>query len=81
MPRTTVDIDAPILKEIRRLQREQGLSMGRIISRLLAEALSRRGTDKRQEKPSLPWASQRLNALVDLEDREAVYAALDRDHD
>ncbi len=41
MARTTVDIDAPILKEIKRLQREQGLPMGKIISRLLADALAR----------------------------------------
>jgi len=79
MARTTVDIDPPVLKEVRRLQRREGLSMSKMISRLLAEALSRHGTEKTAEKTSLHWVSRRMNPLVDLVDKEAVYAALDRD--
>jgi len=80
MARTTVDIDAPVLKEVRRLQRQEGLSMGKIISRLLTEALSRRSTAKKAEKTPLRWVSRRMNPLVDLADKEAVYAVLDRDN-
>jgi hypothetical protein len=77
MPRTTIDIDAPILKEIKRLQREEGLPMGRIISRLLADALGR--TERKPAKTKLRWISRRMNPLVDLSDKEAVYAVFDRD--
>jgi hypothetical protein len=51
--------------------------MGRIVSELLADALSRR----RQpiETPPLEWVSRPMGALVDLSDRDALYAALERD--
>ena len=39
MARTTVDIDAPVLKEIKTLKKKEGRSMGEIISQLLVEAL------------------------------------------
>jgi hypothetical protein len=42
MPRITLDIDAPILSEVRALQEKEGRSMGRIVFELLAEALSQR---------------------------------------
>jgi hypothetical protein len=76
MPRTTVDIDKPILNEIKALQKRERRSMGQIISRLLAEALGRRKTSR--EKPTFLWVSRPMGALVDLSDKEAVYAALDK---
>ena len=39
MARTTIDIDDPILKEIKAIQKKEGRSMGKIVSQLLAEAL------------------------------------------
>jgi len=78
MPRTTVDIEAPLLKEIKRLQREEGLSMGKLISRLLADALARRrGTAPAKKR--FRWVSRDMKPLVDLADKEAVYAVFDRD--
>ena len=77
MTRTTLDIDSPILKEIKRLQREEGLSMGKLVSRLLADALARRS--RKTPKTELRWVSRRMNPLVDLSDKEAVYAVFDRD--
>ncbi len=77
MPRTTVHIDAPILKEIKALQKKEGRSMGKIISQLLAEAIARR---KVPSKPaSFKWVARPMRALVDIADKEALYAALDRD--
>ena len=75
--RTTVDIDAPILREIKELQKKQGRSMGRIVTDLLADALARRRRDS--GKQELHWTSRRMRALVDLADKEAVYRALDSD--
>jgi len=77
MARTTIDIDSPLLKEIKRLQREEGLSMGKVVSRLLADALARRS--RKTPKKKLRWVSRRMNPLVDLSDKEAVYAVFDRD--
>jgi hypothetical protein len=40
--RTTIDIDDPILKELKRLQRREGKPLGRLASDLLAQARARR---------------------------------------
>jgi hypothetical protein len=75
--RTTVDIDAPILREIKALQKKQGRSMGRIVTDLLADALSRRKRPAPAQE--FRWTSRPMRALVDLADKEAVYRALDSD--
>ena len=77
MARTTVDIDGPVLRELKALQKKEKVSLGRIISRLLAEALSRRRAPRAAHK--LKWVSRPMGELVDLTDKEAVYAALDRE--
>ena len=73
--RTTIDIDDPILKEVRTLHEKEGRSMGAVISELLAEALARRRSSS--ARPSFRWTSRDMKALVDLSDKEAVHAALD----
>jgi hypothetical protein len=75
MTRTTVDIDGPVLREVRALQQKEGRSLGKVISQLLAEAL----TQHRAPTPParLAWTSRSMGALVDLEDKAALYAALD----
>jgi hypothetical protein len=74
MPRTTLDIDGPILQDLKRLQRREGKSLGRLASDLLASALGRRTAEV---KPSFQWSSRPMAARVDLADKEAVYSALD----
>lgn len=77
MPRTTVDIEAPILKEIKALQKKVGLPMGRLVSKLLADAL-KRGESEGKPRP-FRWTSRPMRALVDFTDKEALYAVMDRD--
>lgn len=74
--RTTLDIDDPILFEVKRLHEVEGRSMGSIVSELLADALARRRASVRV-RPSFNWTSRSMRALVDLSDKDAVYAALD----
>ncbi len=74
MPRTTIDIDASVLRRLKARSRRQGKTLGQLVSELLAEALR---TEKRQLRPTLRWVSQRMGARVDLEDKEAVRRALD----
>jgi len=73
--RTTLDIDAPILREVKALHEREGRSMGAVVSELLAEALARRRSSR--ARPSFRWTSRDMKPLVDLLDKEAVYAALD----
>jgi hypothetical protein len=77
MSRTTLDIDDPILREVRALQEKEGRSLGRIVSELLAEALARR--KEPAKAPRLVWTSRPMHARVDLSDKEALYAVLDQD--
>jgi hypothetical protein len=77
MPRTTIDIAAPILKELKALQRENGRPLGQIVSQLLAEALSRRTSARKPRE--FRWISKPMRALVDIADKEALHAALDRE--
>lgn len=78
MPRTTVNIDAPILRELRRLQKREGKSLGRLMSDLLAQVL-RQHRVQRPVPPAFDWISRPMGARVDLADKEAVQTLLDED--
>jgi hypothetical protein len=78
MPRTTIDIDAPILRDLKRLQKREGKSLGRLVSELLALALREREA-ARPAPPAFQWVSRRMVARIDVADKEAIYAVLDRD--
>lgn len=76
MPRTTIDLDSSVLEGLRRLSRREAKSMGQVASELLAPALS---TAARSED-ALPFKlrTARLGRpRVDLEDKDALGAALD----
>jgi hypothetical protein len=75
MARTTIDIDVAILEEIRAIQQEERRPMGRIVSELLAEALTHR--KRSVGNPKLEWVSLPMRALVDLSDGGSLYAAID----
>ena len=73
--RTTLDIDDPILKEIKRLQRRAGKSMGRLVSDLLARALA----DTRSAPPdatAFKRVARTMTARVDLGDTQALFDAM-----
>jgi hypothetical protein len=77
MPRTTLDLDGSVLAELRRRGRREGKSMGQVASELLARGLAE-GTER--PVPALQWRSADLGEpIVDLEDRDAVWEALDAD--
>ncbi len=76
MPRTTINLDGPVLADLKRLQRKEGKALGDLASELLASALADR---KLATAPAvhLQWTSRPMGALVDLDDKEALFAALD----
>jgi hypothetical protein len=70
-----------VLEELKRLQKKQATekkSLGRLVSELLTEALARREREVR-ESVGFEWVSKQMKALVDLEDKDALYAELDHD--
>ena len=74
IPRTTLDIDASVLRELKRRQHTQNKTLGRLVSELLARALAEDGAEA---LPPLQWPSQDLRPRIDLEDKEAVWRTLD----
>ena len=77
--RTTLDIDDPILREVKLLHEREGRSMGAVVSELLADALALRRSKRVQTKFS--WTSRPMKILIDLADKDAVYAALDAERE
>ena len=75
--RTTLDIDEPVLRDLRRLKEKEGKSLGRLVSDLLVEALKERTQPPARQ--SVPvWIARPMHARVDLSDKEAVHRILDR---
>jgi len=74
MPRTTIDLDAGVLRELKRRKRT-GQSLGQLASELLAGALHE--PTPARTRPALAWRSARMGARVDLEDPEAIRRATD----
>ena len=78
MPRTTINLDGPILRDLKRLQKKERKSLGRLISDLVARALAA-GQEGESRRRTLSWKSKPMQARIDWTDKEALHAALDRD--
>jgi hypothetical protein len=75
--RTTIDLDATVVKELKRRSQGAGKSMGQLASELLARSL-REQEGRPARGPSLEWIAKDLGRpLVDLEDKEALRAVLE----
>ena len=75
MARTTLDIDTPILRELKALQKKENRSLGKIVSQLLMEALS--GREKPLMEQEFRWVSRPMNCRLDLSDKDLLYSQLD----
>lgn len=75
MPRTTLDIDASVLAELKKRRQQQHKTLGQVASELLARALAHDGDD--DHLPTLAWTSRPLGLMVDLEDKDTPWKALD----
>src|SRR5262249_43322054 len=76
MMRTTLDIDDPVLKEIKVIHEKEGRSMGSVVSQLLAEALVRhslwliwrtrsRGSHSRCSTTSVELDTYRVSSYIE----------------
>ena len=75
--RTTIDIDDPILKEVKRLQRREGKSLGRLVSDLLAQSLAATRDTANAQFPAFQWVAKPMRARLDLADKAALLDAMD----
>ncbi|MEO8511852.1 MAG: antitoxin [Chloroflexota bacterium] len=74
MTRTTIDLDAGVLRELKRRTRRSGQTLGELTSALLASALRAPAPGDRTK---FRWRSAPMGARVDLDDKEALNRALD----
>jgi hypothetical protein len=74
MTRTTIDIDASVLRQLKERKGREGKTLGALVSELLAGALH--ATDA-QAPRALHWTTRPMAARIDLDDKEAVRQALD----
>ncbi len=74
--RTTINIDRAVLDELKKRQRREGKTLGQLVSELLAASLA---AAPRDPPRPIRWTSQPMGALVDLEDKEAVRRAAERE--
>ena len=75
MTRTELDIDPAILSKLVERQRREGKSLGRLVSELLSSALAAR--EGEAQFAPLAWSSRPMQALIDLDDAEAVRRGVD----
>lgn len=73
VPRTTLDLDAAVLAELRCRQRhEKGKTLGQLVSELLTQAFDE---DANPPDP-LRWVARPMGPRVDLADKESLRKAL-----
>lgn len=74
MTRTTLDLDPGVLRDLKKRQKREGKSLGRLVSELLVVPLA---VGAPTEPREFKWISKDMGLLVDLEDKEAVRRALE----
>jgi len=72
--RTTIDIDPVVLAAVKERQRKEGKTLGTMVSELLAVALAHEAPPVRRE---IHWPSAPMGMLIDIDDKEALWAVLD----
>jgi len=75
LTRTTLDLDDDVLRALRERRNREHKPMGAIASELLARALH--DDDDHEQPAELTWQAGRLGLRIDLEDKDALWAALD----
>lgn len=72
--RTTIDLDSPVLQDLKRRQKKEGKTLSRVVNELLAAAFRQR--TGAPPKKRLKWPAKLMGQRIDIDDREALWALL-----
>jgi hypothetical protein len=75
--RITLSIDGSVLDDLKRLQKKEGRPLEELASELLAFAITEREKAK-LSSARLEWIARPMGVKLDLDDKEALFAALDQ---
>jgi plasmid stability protein len=79
MNRTTMALDDEVIRGLKRRAAAGGTSMARVANDLLRRALKEQPGGPRERKPA-PWPTHDSGApRVDINDRDALFDAMDRE--
>lgn len=76
MPRTTVNLDASVLGQLKKRQHKERRPLSELVNQLLARALAETESAEEVSRP-LQWTSRAMRARIDIEDKDALLQALD----
>jgi hypothetical protein len=62
---------------VKRLQRREGKSLGRLVSDLLAQSLAATKAAATADAPAFRWVAKPMRARIDLADKHALQDAMD----
>jgi hypothetical protein len=76
MPRTTVNLDASVLGQLKKRRHKERKPLSELVNQLVARALAETESTDEGARP-LRWTSRAMGARIDLEDKDALQQALD----
>ena len=68
-----MDLDASVLRELKKRQERERKPLGQLISELVARAIE----SEDRTAPPFSWVARDLRPRVDLEDKDALWSVLD----
>ena len=74
--RVTLDIDSPILRELKKRHTKEGKTLNKLVSDLLEHTLKEDAAPA--SNSPLGWIAKPMGARLNLSDKEAICGALDR---
>ncbi len=72
--RTTIDLDPLVLAALKERQQREGKTLGVLVSELLSKALA---DEMPEPTVDFHWPVKSMGALIDINDKEALWAVLD----
>ena len=78
MSRTTIALAPPLLKKLKEMSGKEDVTLRQLVGDLLLLGLEAK-RQRRRKTPAWTWKTHPMGAKIDITDKDALYAILDRD--